>query len=435
MVAGVTEDFLQNNLPEVIAFLCRERRFEDAYAVAEAGELAYPANHLVQLQGAIAALLAGDFELAHSKYTKCRHRFPQCEEGYSFGGMALRRMKRISEAEALLKDGLERFPDAWRLHVELAECAARDNGCNFLHQWSLINARFPDVPESYWRLTHELLLVGELDRAEEVINRGHARFPTERHILWQHAEVATRLRMWTEADKRWSNALALHPDMRELQYGYGEMKLAFSFHLSESRLEGGDTLTTNSWPAVSHGESPSEYNHKQLAAKYEGIGDNCEFGIVQRSFGIEPLGLLRWANISPVRLKEILANRFEGVGDSEFTSLNLLPGSGEYSLRDVRYFGMHTFIKAGQGDVEQVKVKMQKRLKFLVRRLLEDLETAEKIFLYKSIDCDITVEEARAIQSEIARYGTGQLLCIRRPWQGVNNRDVIKVSEKYNSDL
>src|SRR5436305_104536 len=38
--------------------------------------------------------------------------------------------------------------------------------------------------------------------------------------------------------------------------------------------------------------SPSFHD---LATRFESLGDNCEFGILQRLEGAEPLGLLRWA--------------------------------------------------------------------------------------------------------------------------------------------
>ena len=39
-----------------------------------------------------------------------------------------------------------------------------------------------------------------------------------------------------------------------------------------------------------------------LLNSFESLGDNCEFGFVQRKFGTEPAGLLRWAIASPAAL-------------------------------------------------------------------------------------------------------------------------------------
>src|SRR5436309_528289 len=41
---------------------------------------------------------------------------------------------------------------------------------------------------------------------------------------------------------------------------------------------------------------------QNLALQFEslgGTGHGCEFGVFQRSLGVEPLGLLRWADLGP----------------------------------------------------------------------------------------------------------------------------------------
>src|SRR4051794_33399291 len=55
-------------------------------------------------------------------------------------------------------------------------------------------------------------------------------------------------------------------------------------------------------------------NLSNLAARCESIGRNCEFGLVQRSFGLEPIGLLRWAASPLAALTQAFQGQFAGLG-------------------------------------------------------------------------------------------------------------------------
>ena len=54
-----------------------------------------------------------------------------------------------------------------------------------------------------------------------------------------------------------------------------------------------------------------------LFLQFESMGHNCEFGLVQRHFGAEPLGLLRWNAISVEDVILGIEQQFEGVGNPE----------------------------------------------------------------------------------------------------------------------
>src|ERR1041385_7120891 len=52
----------------------------------------------------------------------------------------------------------------------------------------------------------------------------------------------------------------------------------------------------------------------KIVAKFESLGDNCEFGFVQRHHGLEPGGLLRWASSTTLDgLVQALECRFAGL--------------------------------------------------------------------------------------------------------------------------
>ncbi len=115
--------------------------------------------------------------------------------------------------------------------------------------------------------------------------------------------------------------------------------------------------------------------------QFESLGDSCEFGMVQRRFGAEPLGLLRWSGTGPDSLAAAFRARFAGVGEPEFTEIGLL--DGEYITTDTRYHMFtHTFTHEAAAPRDKFYAMQCKRIRFLREKLLQDLANPEKIFLY-----------------------------------------------------
>ena len=121
-----------------------------------------------------------------------------------------------------------------------------------------------------------------------------------------------------------------------------------------------------------------------LVTQFESVGDNCEFGLVQRRCGKEPLGLLRFANIMLPSLLRGLTSSFHGLGDLE--TLQLVDGadSREYVIRDTD-FGItyHTFLYRDEVPEEGLLARQGARLRYLTRELLAEVGGAEKIFVFK----------------------------------------------------
>ena len=83
----------------------------------------------------------------------------------------------------------------------------------------------------------------------------------------------------------------------------------------------------------------------ELTMRFESLGSNCEFGLVQRNFGAEPLSLLRWSNLTPTSLCAMLETRFDDVGNPENSFVQI--HGDEYLTGDSRYFSMHSSHESG----------------------------------------------------------------------------------------
>jgi hypothetical protein len=118
---------------------------------------------------------------------------------------------------------------------------------------------------------------------------------------------------------------------------------------------------------------------------------------------------LRWAATFPEDLAKALENRFQGIGSPD--SVEPVKGPTlDWGFHD-RVYGIHSdhtgmaFAKVTREDAHR---KLCKALIFLTRKLLADLESGEKIFVYKVrgdlIAEDVLCRIAQAIRSYGSRF-------------------------------
>jgi len=158
----------------------------------------------------------------------------------------------------------------------------------------------------------------------------------------------------------------------------------------------------------------------KLLMNFESLGDNCEFGLVQRQAGAEPLGLLRFA--SPyvpieVRLRTVvdaIERRFEGLGSPDTVHLKLegKPERREYLVHESAYQLLHhTFIHEGEVDPDEFRRKEARRLVFLRDKLLADLAAGEKLWVWKS-NLPLSYDDIRPLMDALRRLGPNSLLWV-----------------------
>jgi hypothetical protein len=158
----------------------------------------------------------------------------------------------------------------------------------------------------------------------------------------------------------------------------------------------------------------------EVMLSFEALGDNCEFGLVQRQAGVEPLGLLRFAGFHiPVerrlaRLLEALDARFDGLGTLSTVRVEAAGAEGrrEFLVFESAWNLMyHTFQLEGQVDPETLRDQEAKKLQFLRRKLLTDLGGAEKIWVWKS-NLRIGEQDVQRLASRLRAFGPNLLFWV-----------------------
>ena len=142
----------------------------------------------------------------------------------------------------------------------------------------------------------------------------------------------------------------------------------------------------------------------ELMLRFENIGDNCEFGLVQRHFKADPVGLLRFAGLrDPRRLIRFLDDDFGQFGEPGSLGVSVI--GGEYWIID-HVYGMtyHTFQYVGQVSAEAVIEENQIKARYLKRKFREDLEDARKILVYKRVVTQ-DLHEIIALHAALNRLG------------------------------
>jgi tetratricopeptide (TPR) repeat protein len=328
-------------------------------------------------------------------------RFPGFAPGFAAYLECLVGDGRLDEAEAAAPGMTEKFPDNAEIALARAQIAAeRGRPDEALRLVAALRDRVPATPPIEGAYIKALSAAGQLDEAEIVCAAALKKFPGARRLLSEHARLATRRGDWQTAQTRLQEA------QRQLP-----ADAAIAKELLHARIQ---------LAGQEEAEAPPTEGDAALFARFESLGGSflgCEFGTVQRSFGTESLGLLRWTRITADELITALTESFEGVGSEETTILKIVRNAAnteEYVTSDKR-FGMksNTFMKVSDAPFDKMFTQTCRRLRFLRGRLLEDLRLAEKIFVFKAFH-PLSDGKIRKLHEAIRRYGDVALLCVMK---------------------
>jgi hypothetical protein len=153
-----------------------------------------------------------------------------------------------------------------------------------------------------------------------------------------------------------------------------------------------------------------------LFKRFESLGENCEFGFVQRHYGVEPVTLLRWAGTHLDGLIHALRQGFADLYRLE----DLRPVTANLAADSKYHLSFHTDIpiveQGGQlaFDAQGLKTAYPQELRkigFLRDQFLDSLETGEKIYLYKAADPP-GWDKIEALHAALNAYGPQRLLVV-----------------------
>ncbi len=390
-------------------FEAAERRWEQAAA-------ALPNDPDIALRHALARsqdvpLKRRDWPTTRARLQALNARFPNYALGWLEHVKTLRFMGERGAAEALAQACVRRMPDEPELWLEYARTTTDETGMVAAERLGEAGGRCPQHPGLQAALAEALAQAGRLDEADLQYRRALQQSEGSAALLCGYASIAMRQQRWWEALERWQAAQRFFPTDERVVLGLLDTCAAIedgreAQALEALRLPGAAAASTTDRAA--------------MFAQFEslgGTGQACEFGLVQRAAGAEPIGLLRWTHITPAALVEALTTRFDGMGTEAQTVIDYYrsedPENPEYRYRDTR-FGthMHTFVhRREMGEAEMLR-RTCRRIAFLQRKLIGDLEDAQKIFVYKIYERTMDASELGALHQALQIYGANSLLYV-----------------------
>jgi tetratricopeptide (TPR) repeat protein len=349
------------------------------------------------------------------RFANLRARYPDFELAYNAEVSIRTAHGSLGDAERIALEAIDLFPHSPRTALDLARVAEKQRNWDLMYRrYSAVASRYPEIAEAHCGIAEALVQTGKLEQADELVAKALTSMPESVELTMKYADVATARRAWDEALQRWRAAyekFPLHPDVRRGLYAAQTM--AEADHDQESRSSAID----------------GDLAGRDLLTRFESLGgtfQGCEFGLVQRALGAEPLGLLRWSNIGPQELALALQSGFEGVGTPENTELRIMDHTREYFTADRQYgMVMHTFTYANQVPFEDMYKRCLSRLLYLRDKLIRDLKDDQKIFVYRIPDRNLSEEELNSLYAAMRRYGNNALLNVRYPEGAFKPGDVV----------
>jgi Flp pilus assembly protein TadD len=360
---------------------------------------------------AAAALERGELDEALRLWSSIRSHEPADPISYIQAGIALRRLGRPEDADAIFLQGMSHCANMFELTLEYAWTAHyRLDWPEAMARWTDVANRFPGVSHGPVGVARCLIQLGRADEVEPYLAAFGFAPPNDMDVSIVLAEIASVRGDWTEAVRRWSVLRSAYPDNSRVIDGYGQA--LWQLHSDEGEQAAlAAPARMDALPRPVEITVVRDVEIRDLMLRFQSLGENCEFGLVQRRFGAEPIGLLRWTYVKPERAVQLLSNRFAGIGSEAGTRLNVSK-YGEYFIEDLENdLVFHTFIAQSTADPDGLLTRHRKRLGRLRERLIEDLQNGEHIFVYK-VQYGATRSMER-MQAAIRAYGPGALLCVR----------------------
>jgi tetratricopeptide (TPR) repeat protein len=386
-------------------------RLDESDAILLEASRRFPENPAIAIDLAQLPERRQDWALASQRWREVTSRFPDLAGAYIGLSNCLLRQGNVIDAEIIVQEGLNRFPDEAELAAAEARLGAGRNDWPLaLALWTTIERRFPDNPVGSLGLGQALRDCGQLDRSADALREALVRFTNNVELEVQLALTLSAGREWAEALAHWDSLKRRFPGNSDVRWGIAQI---LDKALSDQAAAKGEAFEIP--PAVLANDVDDSEYIKTLAAlfkRFESIGDSCEFGMVQRVFHADQVSLLRWAATSPENLVKALDDRLDGVGDPQHTIISI--SGDEYTTEDRRYLmHSHTFTSPAVEPMESFAKEQCRRLQWLRRKLIDNLTTGAKIFVYKYEE-GLTNAQIDALYVSLCGYCRDvALLCVK----------------------
>lgn len=365
------------------------------------------------------------------RWSLYRARFPDLILGYSIGCVALREARQFATADFIAAEGLRRFPNSSEMLGNYGWIAHRSKDWReALQRWSRFREKFPTHSLGYSGAGVVHRELGEFDEADAILSEGLKKCEFDSELLGNFAWVAFERHDWPEALTRWMSYREKFPSdplgHRQVTLVLGEL----------GRFSEANAIAQNSRSNAADDETA------KLMFCFESLGDNCQFGIVQRKFDVESLSLLRFTSTPLEKLIDAFNNDFSGVGEPDQTVIDIV--ENEYIFRDKKYdFFMHTFLHKDKFlDYSVQSEKILRRTRFLKEKLLQDLTEANKIYVYSCQRSSLDGGPGELLHA-LSRFGENKLLFVtvddsEAPSQGIlrpsRNLCIARINHLSNID-
>lgn len=388
-------------------------RGKEAQVVLQEGVRQLPDDLSLAAEGAWMSTRSGATAAAATAWEDIITRFPQEAVGYIGLSATLIDIKRLHIADVVLLGARALFPGSTRIAVDCARVSeSRDRLEEARERWLDVIEKFPSATAGYAGLTRVLVRLERPDDAEAMIEKAVQMFPDDLDLAVAHAEHAMRMRRWEEATGRWRHVLndfTLSASVRQrANSGIGEVELSRKLDAVDAPHGPGLMVRDESEHDASIVPNPNQPADIRLLTRVQGMGHDCEFGLLQRQHGFEPLSLLRWTGSRPSGLIQALENDFDGLGDPSRSAIEVR--GGEYVFGSYEYEMItHTFMQQGMTDKESLFEKLCTRMSYLKRKFLEDLEEGGKVLLYKAPP-NLDDDSLERLYASLQRHGSNFLL-------------------------
>jgi tetratricopeptide (TPR) repeat protein len=391
-------------------------RLSEAAEVLEAAQVLLPDEPRLLLDHALLPVFAPmksdrDPEETLRRLAILRERFPNFEQGTLASLRQLREAGQLDEAAALARETAGRSASSPAILNEAGAIAVARGELQEASSWyQAAMERFPTDAGGFIGQAQLSRATGRLEAAEAELRHVMDRFPGAAAAYTAYGEIAMQREDWAEAMARWSAASQRFPDDKSFVQRLFDVRLNLAGEEGASAVEG---------EAAPHDDADPRAATRDLVMQFESLGGRgigCEFGMFQREFGAEPLGLLRWADMPFEGIVRVLESRFAGVGHPDNTEVfvNRENARPEYCTRDTRGFMfMRCFVYEDEMPMERMRKQALRRIGYLKDKLIEDLESGSKIFIWRCTERTLRDEEIARLHRAVRAYGDNMLMYVR----------------------